>query len=115
MTFRFAARLKCPAFDQHGSVLIDLRQVLSQVVQPSLLFEVMIVDASHGVVTIALLGINIAIVVKPVAAGNRIHPHFTNEAGLGNVFLALVTVEEEDEVVVEPFLGLPFHFPGVAQ
>ncbi|MDK9558956.1 hypothetical protein QQF73_15080 [Marinobacter sp. M216] len=34
---------------------------------------------------------------------------------LGYVLLALMTAKEEDEVVMEALLGLPFQFPGVAQ
>lgn len=50
-----------------------------------------------------------------MATGNGSLPHITNETSLGNVLLALVTVEEEDEVVMKALLGLPFQFPSVAQ
>lgn len=115
MHCRHATGLKGSAGNQHGGVFIDLRQVLRQLVQSPLFLEIVIIDRPHGVVTIALLGIEVAVVVKPLATGDRLCPQLPDEPRLGNVLLALVTIEEEQHVVVEALLGLPFQFPGVSQ
>jgi len=75
----------------------------------------MVVDASHGVIVVGLLGIEIAIPRMTLVTGNGLSPHFTNKASLRDVLLALVAVEKEDEMVMEALLGLPFQFPSVPQ
>lgn len=102
---RFAARLKGPAVNQHGGVFVDLGQVFSQLEKPSLFFSVVVVDASHGVVVIDFIGIEIATPATALATGDGLLPHFANETGLGDVLLALMTVDEEDEVVMEALFG----------
>ena len=100
---------------QHGGVFVDLGQVAGDVIQPALLLNVVIVDAPQGVVVIDVLRIAIAVAVVALSARDRARPQLADEPSLGNVFLHMVAVEEEHEVIMEAFLGLPLQLPGKAE